>query len=172
MEAELRAGKGRVRDDQSCANDLSSFDCLGQGRIGVVHPARVTERPTEPGQSAQKPHIVVRQHGDRTFEQAHRSPAVAPGHPTLGRGDQVLGGPRCELGCPLTDRPKLGQRAIRLLEVIPDDLAELLAPWLEPVGEALVQLGAELLRDPRVRGVADQYVPEAERVRRTAREGG
>ena len=50
------------------------------------------------------------------------------------------------------------------LEVIAHDLLELLASPVEPVGEALVQLRAKLLRDPLVGGVADQHVPEAERV--------
>jgi len=48
--------------------------------------------------------------------------------------------------------------------VVADHLVELLAPAVEPVGEALVQLGAELLRDALVGGVADQHVAEAEGV--------
>ncbi len=48
--------------------------------------------------------------------------------------------------------------------MVADDLVEFLASAPEPAGKALVQLGAELLGDALVRGVADQYVPEAEGV--------
>ena len=56
--------------------------------------------------------------------------------------------------------------AVGAFEVIADDLVLLdqLGVPLEPVGEPLVQLGARLLRERVVSGVADQEVPEAERV--------
>ena len=57
--------------------------------------------------------------------------------------------------------------AVGLLEVVAEDLVELDqvgAALLEPVGEALVQLGARRLRQRVVGGVADQQVAEAEGV--------
>ena len=62
---------------------------------------------------------------------------------------------------------ELASVARRLLEVVADDLVELdqlARVRVEPVGEALVQLGARLLRQRVVRGVADQQVAEPERV--------
>ena len=48
------------------------------------------------------------------------------------------------------------------LEVVADDLVLLQESRnrLDPVGEALMQLGPDLLRQRLVRGVADQQVPE------------
>ena len=61
-------------------------------------------------------------------------------------------------------RPQLDQVSVRLLQVVPEDLLVLLdaraRPRLQPVGEPLVQVGPELLRDRLVRGVADEDVPE------------
>ena len=55
-----------------------------------------------------------------------------------------------------------------LLEVVADDLLQLLDPLPgdphAPVGEPTVLLGAALLGDRGVRGIADQDVPELERV--------
>ena len=72
------------------------------------------------------------------------------------------------------DRPDRGAEAVRLLEVVPDDLLELAQPVpgraLEPSGVALVQVGAGALRKRPVRGIADQGVPEP--VRLVAREVG
>ena len=64
-------------------------------------------------------------------------------------------------------QPELGAVAAGLLEVVAEDLVqldELGAVLLEPGGEALVQLGADRLRQRVVGGVADQQVAEAEAV--------
>ena len=75
--------------------------------------------------------------------------------------------PRCEHGCALGIGAQLFQVAARLLEVMPDDLVELdqtLPVLLEPGGEPLVEIRARRLRQRVVRRVADEDVPEAERV--------
>lgn len=69
-----------------------------------------------------------------------------------------------ECQSPLAGRPERGETAVRLLEVVADELVQIFIPAVEPTGEALVQFGAELLRDALVHGIADQDVPEAESV--------
>ncbi len=59
--------------------------------------------------------------------------------------------------------PELGPAAVRLLEVVARQLV-LVPVGGEPVREALVQRGAQHLRDLRVGDVADQRMPEAEAV--------
>ena len=67
----------------------------------------------------------------------------------------------------VVDRAELGAVAVGLLEVVAEDLLVLghavAGRALEPVGELLVQRGAELLRGRAVGGVADEDVLEAER---------
>ena len=72
--------------------------------------------------------------------------------------------------CPLPEtcelrvrRVQLGPVAVRLLEVIADDLVRLHEiVRREPVGEALVQLGSNRLRKRLVGGVTDEQVAKAE----------
>ena len=52
----------------------------------------------------------------------------------------------------------------RLLEVVADDLVRDALPALQPAGEALVQVGAQPLRQAEVRDLADQRMREAEGV--------
>ena len=58
--------------------------------------------------------------------------------------------------------PEVGVVAVRVLEVVADDRLELDHPLrvaaLEPVRDPLVQVGAVLLRERLVGGVADQHV--------------
>ena len=61
--------------------------------------------------------------------------------------------------------PELAQVLVRLLEMPADRLVVLdgvADPRLDPVGEALVQLGARALEQAAVGGVADQHVVEAQ----------
>src|SRR6266516_7319990 len=68
----------------------------------------------------------------------------------------------------VVDRAELGPVPVRLLEVEAEDLLVLTDPVtrlaFEPVCEALVQLGPQLLRHRAVGGIADQDVAEAEGV--------
>ena len=64
----------------------------------------------------------------------------------------------------LIDRTELGPIPVGLLEVVADDLLIGARAFVEPVGEAFVQLSADFLRDPAVGGVADEDVAEAESV--------
>ena len=79
-------------------------------------------------------------------------------------------GPRLDAGVGVAE---LAAVAGRLLEVVAEHLVELdqvLPVRLEPIGEAIMELCARLLRQGVVGGVADQQVPEPEGV--VARQGG
>src|SRR5438552_10532000 len=80
------------------------------------------------------------------------------------RRGQAFGGLVCESLTPLARAPESGETVIRLLEVIADHLVEPLTAAVEPAGEGLVQLGAELPGDALVGGVANHHVTEAEGV--------
>ena len=66
-----------------------------------------------------------------------------------------------ELGDVRVTGPELGSIAVRLLEVVADDLVDALRMLLEPRREPFVELGARLLRDACVRDVANERVVEA-----------
>jgi hypothetical protein len=77
----------------------------------------------------------------------------------------VRAGPVCEsAGCPV-HAPELDAIAVRLLEVVPEDLLVFDEPLaggaLEPVGEALMKVGTDFLRKRRVSRVANEEVLEA-----------
>src|SRR5262249_20215774 len=64
-------------------------------------------------------------------------------------------------------RAELAGEQTGLLEVVSDERFQLDDPpptILQPVGEALVERGPRRLRDRGVRGIAEQQVPEAERL--------
>ena len=68
----------------------------------------------------------------------------------------------------VVERPELGEPALRLLEVVAEDL-RVLAPaiarlLLDPVRQALVQARAIALRERVIGSIANQDVPEAERL--------
>ena len=85
-------------------------------------------------------------------------------------GSEMAGGTGGEVGELRIAGVELRAVAVGLLEVVADDLVALdELVRREPVGEALVELGPGCLRERLVGGIADQQVPEAERV--VAREG-
>ena len=91
--------------------------------------------------------------------------AAAEGPPPCTQ--QPIGRPAGELVLLLAARAELDPEAVRLLEVMADDLVELGAlarMVLGPAREALVQLCPQPLRHRVVGGVADQDVAEAEAV--------
>ena len=107
--------------------------------------------------------VAGREDRGGALEQARRRPVVA----ALERGPpcarQALGRAARK---PWLVSAELAPVQHRLLEVVADDLVLLdeLDVLLDPEREALVQVGARLLRQRLVRGVADEEVPEAERV--------
>ena len=105
----------------------------------------------------------ARARGDSARPDSRRA-AASP----IRRREEALGGAARQGARPaVVDGAELLVVAVRLLEVVAEDLLELGRPAspatsLEPVGEALVQLGPQLLRRARVGGVADEDVAEAE----------
>ena len=84
---------------------------------------------------------------------------------TAGGAPQPFPGAKRERLGGRVDRGELHAIAVRLLQVVADDLVLLReADLVEPVRKSLVQLGAELLRHRFIRRVANQQVPEPERV--------
>jgi len=86
----------------------------------------------------------------------------APVEGALARGAKALGRPSSQLL--RLDPAELAAVAVGMLQVVADELLELVVSVIEPATEPLVQCGARLLRDPLVRSVPDQHVPEAEAV--------
>ena len=102
--------------------------------------------------------------GQRAFEQAGRGSYVLSVERPLSGSCEAIPGAERERGIGL---PELGEVERRLLEVVADDLValdEFPTVLVEPVGEALMQVGADCLRERVVGGVADQQVTEAEAV--------
>ena len=77
----------------------------------------------------------------RALEQVGGSGGVAAGVSALA-GSREYVAARAARRTPARRRAQLGDPAVRLLEVVADDLLELVAPPVEPVGEALVEVGA------------------------------
>ena len=101
----------------------------------------------------------------RALEQrAGRREVVARERAPSGRREQRRRA-LAELPASRRRRAELAACAVRLFEVVPEELLDCARRLLlEPVREALVQLGAPLLGQRRVGGVADEDVAEAERV--------
>src|SRR5215211_3365103 len=93
---------------------------------------------------------------------------VAARERTPPRGGDDVGCAMRQLPRDLVLEPQRGTRRVRLLEVVADDLVQLTLPSrrarTNPPREALVQLRTQLLRERRVRRVADEDVREAENV--------
>ncbi len=113
--------------------------------------------------------MIVWQKRDGTGDQARcRSGVAAANDCSASRRREPLPGAGRELHAARAQRAELLAVAMRLLEVVTDDLVELgralAGAVLEPACEALVQVGPRLFRDAEVGGVADQDVPEAKTV--------
>ena len=114
--------------------------------------------------------IVGRQERAGAAQQADRRGQVAAGErPAPGR-TELRRRPLGQLAAGIVERPELRPIPIRLLEVEPEDLLELLLPatlavdGLGPGHEPLVELRAVALEQAAVRRVPDQAMPEAERL--------
>ena len=96
-----------------------------------------------------------------------RHVAAREGAPA-GRGEPRRR-PQPQVAPVVVERPQLGEVAVRLLEVVAEDLlvlglaVALAVHALRPVDEALVKCGPRALEDAVVRRVSDQEMVEAER---------
>src|SRR5215217_6755481 len=112
--------------------------------------------------------MPVRKKGERTFGQSDRRRDIGAAHRLTGGCRQPFSRTEGELPRLVVDRSELRAVAVRLLEVVTDDLVpfgEMLdADLLEPLGKSPMKLGPKLFRHRLVGGVADEQVTEAERV--------
>ena len=170
---ELRAGHGQDPAQlEACAclapavvDPLRFHDRVPAHAFGASKLARFHERHPQQRQQRHTLGVSGREQRDRPLEQVGRRPQVGSLFCAPPRRGQAGGGPARKL---LVGRSYLGAAAKGLLEVVAEDLlvfGEASAHLrLEPVGELLVQLGARLLGQRVVRGVADEEMAELEGV--------
>src|SRR5439155_20774635 len=129
---------------------------LGSGQL-----AGVLQRSPPLGQELE-PHLLGRREERGATEQVHgrRNVTAREGSPAGGREPSRSAG--AELPILLRRRAQFRAISVRLFQVVADALLVLAGALLEPLRVALVQLAADLLRERVVRGVPDQWVPEAE----------
>ncbi len=106
--------------------------------------------------------VTARQQVGRTPEERPTGVEVGAIESSPRGGDEMVGRASGEIGERRVGAVELRPVAVRLLEVVPDDLVsfdEIVRR--EPVGELLVELGARRLRQRLVRRVADEQMAEA-----------
>ena len=112
--------------------------------------------------------VVAREQYPAALEQVGGGVHVAPRQGPLPGRREVPGAAEPDLHGVFVERAELGQRQVRLLEVVAADLGELQGPVgvhaLGPVDEALVDLRSRPLEHPVVRRLPDQDVQGHERV--------
>ncbi len=132
---------------------------------GLGQPAAFDQRGAELGEQRGPPRIVGGEQPGNPLEQADRRGQVAADERPPSRRLEPLGRPGGERGGARVARSERDAVPEGLLEVVADDLLELAQPvlgrQLEPGGEALVQVGARVLRQRAIGGVADQDMTEA-----------
>src|SRR5262249_35552046 len=133
-------------------------------------PPGLEERCPERWQEAEPSGVIGREQRRGALEQAASRRRVAAQQRLLPAGLEPRFRFSGERSFMLTYESELVAAAIRLLQVIADDLVLAVIVECERVGEPLVELCAKLLRQPAVGRVLDQHVVEAEGV--LAREGG
>ena len=138
-------------------------------------PDSINARPRD-RQEAQAPSVVPGKQGAGSLEQVHSRRRVGASVGSPPRRGETLGGLFSEALSPVARPPELDEAAVRLLQVVADDLVEfdqIRAALLQPSREAFVQVGPGCFRQHLVGGVADQQVAEADRPppRRTRRAG-
>ena len=130
----------------------------------LAEPFRVTaEQPGVDEVRDETPTMRAgRKQSDGTTEQVPRGVMILPLERRLAGGTKPLGRPQREILRARVGRVELSEVASGLLEVVADDLVQLqqLAVCGEPIGEALVQLGANGLGQRLVGGIPDQQMPE------------
>ena len=155
----------RAELDPPVSRGGAALDHAAEELLGRRELALLGEGPAEDELDLRQALVVLRQQPRCAREElrgrrhvpalAARSPADASQRAARGGRDRVLVRPA----------PELCVVAARLLQVIAEDLLLLDQPFsghlLEPAREAAVQIRAHLLRDRRIRRVADQEVAEA-----------
>ena len=138
---------------------------LGGSGARVLDPADLAQRVDEVDQTDESLRIALGQQPDAALQEPARRPGHRRARSPCGRPDGGEPPPdAASVVAMRVGRVELGAVAVRLLEVVADDLVELdeLTVTLEPARKPLVQLGPRLLGQSVVRGVADQEVTETE----------
>ena len=160
-----RGRRPRTRSSPAGRRALDGLQeqCL---RLGV--PAVEGQRQSDIGQNGEARRIVRPQQCHAPAEQAGRGGNVKSVECPAAGGDQGFRSPPTERPCSTIDRRELDAISVGLLEVEADQLLDLVAAIsggpLQPVGEALVEVGSFRLGQPLVGGLANEHVAESERV--------
>src|SRR6188472_3409796 len=144
---------------------VAGVDCLLEGlerpaEVGAAKALRDADRRHEVDASR----VAWREKGDGARNELDRSRCVGPDEGASSGDPEPLGRPAGKRTTRLVDRAELRAIAVRLLEVVPEDLLELDRPHtrllLEPVRETLVHRGPRLLGDRVVGGVPNEEMAE------------
>ena len=106
--------------------------------------------------------IASRQERERTPKQIRRVMGVASQRGSRPCGGEPAAGAALELWVSAVKLPPIAGRRFQVIAQHFVDLGQFLSVRLEPVREALVQLGPHLFRQGMVGSIAKQQVPEAE----------
>ena len=130
-----------------------------------VEVRRLHERERDLGQQLQASLVVGGQERGGAREEVDGGRHVAARERALAGRRQPLRRALAQRRGPIAGRPELEQGAMRLLEVVADDLlvlpGEVARVHLDPIREPLVHLRAHRLWDPVVGSIADEDVGEA-----------
>jgi hypothetical protein len=140
--------------------------CLGRDAkgLGLVESAHLDEELGTDSLHGPTFGVGFGEELDRTTDQQLCRPGVAALPRPPGAAQEPPARPLADRRRRAVQRAELDAIAVRVLEVVPDDLVQLDeagAVLLEPEGEALVQLRPGRLRQRLVRGIADEQVAEA-----------
>ena len=152
----------RVVADRRRAVDRHAQDVRGAREVTLLAQCLAEiDRELDPAA------VAFGQRGHRALDEIRGRRDIPAGDGPAPGGTEPRGGADADRVRFLVEGTQLAAEAVRLLEVIADDLLELEHPRaghsLEPVAEALVELRACPLEQSLIRGVAQQRVMEAVR---------
>ena len=141
------------------------LDRFGEHGLGLGQAACVEQRRSQPGQERRAGRVAgsgqargALQQARATAEPSPRIRAASAAASSRAEAARASSRSRSPTGA------EVGEQQVGLGEVVPDRLVAGAGRRLEPARDALVQLGAALLRQPVVGRLADQRVREAEGV--------
>jgi hypothetical protein len=152
----------RVRVQPLVSEPVGELDGVVEEPLGLGQTPRLHERAPEARQERGVRRIPLLEKGARALQEVDRGPKVAPGERAPTRDVETPRRLRRERPFRRADRPELLAVAVRLLEVVADDLVVLAVVAVEPVAEALVELRARRLRNARLRDVPEEDVAPVE----------
>jgi len=164
--AQVEQGDRAPGGQEAVVGHLGAVDRLGEDLVGPPPLARLGKRVAQVEQPADPLRVAGWQQVERAGEQVHGRGRVVAAHGPPPAARESPGAPDGQLHLPGTDPSELLEIAVGLLEVVASDLVllrqhlPLVTP--EPVGQALMQLGAPAFGQRLVAHVTDQEVAEPE----------